>query len=155
MNRKQAENTFEIRQTTSMPTVASSGPLNPFSPGRPESREEKWIQSEWRKRMAIEQAIVIETQYAHLATAFLHMHGLSVFDETSKQIFAVMESTRPEALQPYLEKYCKRTLEELATRQFALNDVAVANIAYTVHRDHYPPELKEETKGWLSRLFNT
>ena len=50
MNRKQTDNTYEIRQATSMPTVASSGPLNPFSPGRPESREEKWIQSEWRKR---------------------------------------------------------------------------------------------------------
>ena len=143
------------KRHTDVPTLSNMGPISPFSPGRPETNDERWIQEEWRKRMAIMQALVIEAQYADNAMAYLKRHGLSVYVETASFINEVREADRAEALKPYIDEYCKRVLESLATHQFGLYEVANTNIAYTVHREHYPPENTQNQRGFLSRLFGS
>jgi len=155
MNPKSKESKFEIQQTTSLPTVASQGPLTPFTPERAKNQDERWIQDEWRKRMAIMQAITIEVQYAQDANAYLTLKNVSIADQTSRYIYDIRSAEREEALQPFMDKFCQRALEDFATRQFGIYDVAVANIAFTIHRDHYPPEQEPENKGFWSRLFGS
>jgi len=157
VERKRLEGEFKIQPTISLPTIANNGSLSPFSPGRPDNPQEVWISQEWRKRMAITQAILVETKYAHDTMAYLQLHGFTVFEQTADDMHKIKEEQRAETLQPYIDAYHKRAVEDLATRLLGLNDVAISNIAYNIHRDHYPPDPKEpkEPKGWIQRFFGS
>ena len=105
--------------------------------------------------MGVNQAITIEAQYAEDANAYLAFKTVSSIDNASRRIFEIKNAERDEELQPYLDKVCKRALEDFATRQFGIYEVAIANVAYTVHRDHYPPKMENENKSWLAKLFGS
>ena len=101
------------------------------------------------------QAKSIETAYAQEIVAYLQVHGVSVFKQALGYISEVKQSQVEQDMQPYLDAYCNRAVESLATQLFGINDVASASIAYIVHRDHFPPDdLDNEPvkRGFLARL---
>ena len=86
-----------------------------------------------------------------MQSAFLQVYGASVFEQTASKIIEIKNTESNEELQRYMEQYCKFTLESLGSQSLGLNEVASSRIAFTIHRDHYPPE--EEPPGFWDRIF--
>ena len=72
-------------------------------------------------------------------------------EQTAGKIIEIKNTESNEELQSYMEQYCKFTLESLGTQSLGFNEVASSRIAFTIHRDHYPPE--EEPPGFLRANF--
>ena len=53
----------------------------------------------------------------------------------------------------YMEQFTKRVIESLGTRTLGLVDLATTNLAYTLYRDHYPPDDLDERKKKGRGLF--
>lgn len=152
MKSKTDEPIFEIKPSVSTNSLATTNtPLTLFGPAGPKNREEKWVEDECQKRTAIMKAIALETRFAHNAIAFLHVYSASVVEQTAGKIIEIKNTESNEELQNYMDQYCKLTLESLGSQSLGLNEVASARIAFTVHRDHYPPE--EEPPGFWDRLL--
>jgi len=148
-NKKQI---FEIKPNVSTNSLTTTNTtLTPFGSGSPETRDEQWIENEWRKRTAITRAITSETAYAQIAIAYLQAHGVSVFRQTAGKIIEIKNAESTEELQIIMDQYCRLALESLGAQSLGLNQVASERIAFTVHRDHYPPE--EEPPGFWERLL--
>ena len=147
MDKKAQEPRFEIQQNVSSPTMVSQGLLTPLSPFSPTTIEEKWIHQEYRKRLTVEEATRKEAQFAENLTGFLHIHAASVFLQATRQIVDMKDDPElNDEVSKYMEQFTKRVIESLGTRTLGLVDLATTNLAYTLYRDHYPPDDLDERK---------
>ena len=143
---------FEIKPDVSTKSLTTTNPTQtPSGPGRPANRDEQWIDNEYRKRTAITRAITLEAAAAQIAMGTLQAHSVSVFQQTTNKILEIKNFETNDELQLYMEQFSRLSLEGLGTQLLGLNEVASAGIAYTVHRDHFPPE--EEPPGFWGRLL--
>jgi len=153
MSNRKKEPKFELQRVSNPPNMANIIPMTPFSPGKSQNRPEQYIHDESRLHMGIMQAKVIESQYALQSTAYLHLHSFSIFKQTVNYIIEERDSVELDEARSIVDKFCMDTLEDLGTRHRGINEVASANIAYTIHRDHYPPDESFEKKGIFARLI--
>jgi hypothetical protein len=99
------------------------------------------------------QAKTIESELAIKEVSYLHLQSASVYKQTAEYIIDIKDSGDQGGAQPYVDAFCKLTLEDLGTQLRGINQVASANISYTTHRDHYPPDKEFEQRGILATLF--
>jgi hypothetical protein len=100
------------------------------------------------------QAKTIETELAIKEISYLQLQSASVYKQTARYIVDIKDSEDNGGAQPYVDAFFNTTLEDLGTQLRGINQVASANISYTTHRDHYPPdEDNNEQKGFLATLF--